>query len=79
LSKATKLVLLCLAVVLPAGCERAAAERNAAQLAAKVNGAEISVRQLRSAGAASAGPALEKVIESLFGAGERARSPTQPV
>jgi hypothetical protein len=56
-----KLVLLCLAAALP-GCERAAAERGA-QLAAKVNGAEISVRQLRSAGAPSASQALEKVIE----------------
>ena len=63
MTKTTKLALLCLAVVLPAGCERAAAERSAAQLAAKVNGAEISVRQLRNAGAAGAGPALEKVIE----------------
>ena len=63
MTKTSKLVLLFLAVVLPAGCERAAAERNAAQLAAKVNGAEISVRQLRNAGAAGAGPALEKVIE----------------
>ena len=56
-----KLVVLCLAAALP-GCERAAAERGA-QLAAKVNGAEISVRELRSAGAASASQALEKVIE----------------
>jgi EpsD family peptidyl-prolyl cis-trans isomerase len=63
LTKTSKLVLLCLAVVLPAGCERAVAERSAAQLAAKVNGTEISVRQLRSAGATAAGPALEKVIE----------------
>lgn len=63
MTKTTKLVLLCLAVVLPAGCERAVAERSAAQLAAKVNGTEISVRQLRSAGATAAGPALEKVIE----------------
>src|SRR6185436_20553613 len=31
LTKTSKLVLLFLAVVLPAGCERAAAERNAAQ------------------------------------------------
>ena len=65
MSKTSKLVLLCLAVVLPAGCERAAAERNAAQLAAKVNGAEISVRQLRSAGlieddAACTSPASER-------------------
>ena len=57
-----KLVVLCLAAALP-GCERAAAERGGAQLAAKVNGAEISVRALRSAGAPSANQALEKVIE----------------
>jgi len=62
LKQAIKLVVLVLAAALP-GCERAAAERGSAQLAAKVNGAEISVRQLRSAGAASAGQALEKVIE----------------
>lgn len=55
-------MVLCLAATLPA-CERAAAERGGTQLAAKVNGAEISVRQLRTAGAASAGLALEKVIE----------------
>ena len=57
-----KLVVLCLAAALP-GCERAAAERGGAQLAAKVNGAEISVRALRSAGAPSTNQALEKVIE----------------
>jgi predicted transcriptional regulator len=62
LKRALKLVVLCLAAALP-GCERAAAERGGAQLAAKVNGAEISVRQLRSAGAPSASQALEKVIE----------------
>ncbi len=64
-----KLVVLCLAAALP-GCERAAAERGT-QLAAKVNGAEISVRQLRSAGTPSLGTsgaatttqALERVIE----------------
>ena len=61
MKKTLKLLVLCLAAALP-GCERAAAERGA-QLAAKVNGAEISVRQLRSAGAAGASQALEKVIE----------------
>ncbi len=62
--------MLCLAAALP-GCERAAAERGGAQLAAKVNGAEISVRTLRGAGVASQGTsgaatttqALERVIE----------------
>jgi len=54
-------VLLCLAAALPAGCQRASAER--AALAARVNGAEIAVRQLRSAGAGNAGQALEKVID----------------
>jgi len=62
LKQTLKLVVLCLAAALP-GCERAAAERGGAQLAAKVNGAEISVRALRSAGAPSANQALEKVIE----------------
>jgi hypothetical protein len=61
LKQTLKLLVLCLAAALP-GCERAAAERGV-QLAAKVNGAEISVRQLRSAGAPSASQALEKVIE----------------
>lgn len=51
--------MLCLAAALP-GCDRAVAERGA-QLAAKVNGTEISVRQLRGAG--DAGQPLEKVID----------------
>jgi EpsD family peptidyl-prolyl cis-trans isomerase len=62
-------VALCLLVAVP-GCDRAAAERPGAQLAAKVNGAGISLRELRTAGvgvggasAAIAGAALEKVIE----------------
>ena len=59
----TKILVLCFAAALPAGCERAVAERGNAQLAAKVNGAEISVRQLRTAGTANTGQALEKVIE----------------
>jgi hypothetical protein len=62
LKQGLNFVMLCLAAALP-GCERAAAERGGTQLAAKVNGAEISVRQLRSAGAPSASQALEKVIE----------------
>lgn len=53
---------LLLAAALP-GCERAAADRGGVQLVAKVNGAEISVHQLRSVGVPSASQALEKVIE----------------
>ena len=67
----TKRLLLVLMVPLfllpPAGCERAAADRPATQLVAKVNGTEISVHQLRVGGAgtnpASAAQALEKVID----------------
>jgi EpsD family peptidyl-prolyl cis-trans isomerase len=62
-----KRILLLLLVLVPAGCERAAADRPGTQLAAKVNGTEISVHQLRvgSAGTtpASAAQALEKVID----------------
>lgn len=53
--------------LLPAGCQRAAADRPAAQLAAKVNGTEISVHQVRAVGGAaspaSVAQALEKVID----------------
>jgi EpsD family peptidyl-prolyl cis-trans isomerase len=62
-----KRLLLLLMVLIPAGCERAAADRPATQLVAKVNGTEISVHQLRVGGAAgnpgSAAQALEKVID----------------
>jgi EpsD family peptidyl-prolyl cis-trans isomerase len=62
-----KRLLLVLMVLVPAGCERAAADRPATQLVAKVNGTEISVHQLRVGGAgansASAAQALEKVID----------------
>ena len=61
-----RLLLLALFMV-PAGCERAAADRPAAQLVAKVNGTEISVQQVRTAGSAaspaSVAQALEKVID----------------
>ena len=59
--------MLCLAAALP-GCDRAVAERNA-QLAARVNGTEISLHQVRSSAAGGTGPAavpnqaLDKVIE----------------
>src|SRR5258706_2512821 len=59
----SRMLLLCLAAALPSGCERASAERGAAPLAAKVNGTEIGLRQVRAAAGQSAGQALEKVIE----------------
>ena len=43
---------------LPTGCEKAAANRSAAQLVAKVNGTEISLHQVRAPAYAGAGPAL---------------------
>jgi EpsD family peptidyl-prolyl cis-trans isomerase len=59
--------LLLVLFMVPAGCERAVAERPDAQLAAKVNGTEISVHQLRTVGSAAGQPnvaqALEKVID----------------
>lgn len=62
-----KRFLLLLVFLALAGCERAAADRAATQLAAKVNGTEISLHQLRvgsSAGSpASVAQALEKVID----------------
>ena len=51
--------MLCLAAALPA-CDRASAGRSA-QLAAKVNGAEISVSQLRGAG--NNAQALDRIID----------------
>ena len=56
-------ILLLLLVLMPAGCERAAADRPGAQLAAKVNGTQISVHQVRAASSASVAQALEKVID----------------
>ena len=46
-----------------AGCGRAAADRAQAELVARVNGVEISARELRAAGAASLAQAVEKVID----------------
>jgi EpsD family peptidyl-prolyl cis-trans isomerase len=59
----TKRILLALLLVLPAACERAAADRPATQLAARVNGTEISVDRLRAASPAAAAQALEKIID----------------
>lgn len=60
-----KLLLLlgvALLAVLPAGCERAEANRGS-QVAAKVNGAEILVHQVNSASAGPTAQALEKIID----------------
>ena len=46
-----------------AGCERVAADRADAQLVARVNGIEISARQVRSGGAPSVAQAVEKIID----------------
>jgi len=46
-----------------AGCERVAADRADAQLVARVNGIEISARQVRSGGAPGVAQAVEKIID----------------
>jgi EpsD family peptidyl-prolyl cis-trans isomerase len=46
-----------------AGCERAAADRAQTELVARVNGIEISARELRAAGASGMAQAVEKVID----------------
>jgi EpsD family peptidyl-prolyl cis-trans isomerase len=59
---AWKIAALVLLAAVPVGCQRAEANR-AAQVAAKVNGAEILVHQVNNAGADSMAQALEKVID----------------
>jgi len=46
-----------------AGCERVSADRADAQLVARVNGIEISARQVRAGGATSVAQAVEKIID----------------
>jgi len=46
-----------------AGCERVSADRADAQLVARVNGIEISARQVRAGGASSVAQAVEKIID----------------
>ncbi|HEV3008391.1 MAG TPA: EpsD family peptidyl-prolyl cis-trans isomerase [Burkholderiales bacterium] len=58
-----RLLLIALLTAPTAACEKAAADRPAAQLVAKVNGTEISVHQLRAGSAGAAAQALEKVID----------------
>jgi EpsD family peptidyl-prolyl cis-trans isomerase len=53
---------LALLAAIPAGCERAEANR-VAQVAARVNGAGILVHQVKSAGGGSVAQALEKIID----------------
>jgi EpsD family peptidyl-prolyl cis-trans isomerase len=56
-------ILLIVFLLTPAACERAAADRAATQLVAKVNGTEISVEPMRAAAPGAAAQALEKVID----------------
>jgi EpsD family peptidyl-prolyl cis-trans isomerase len=56
------LLILMLALA-AAGCGRASADRAPAELVARVNGVEISARELRAAGAASLPQAVEKIID----------------
>jgi len=58
--RALLIVMLGLAA---AGCERAAADRAQSQLVARVNGVEISARELRAAGTVNVPQAVEKVID----------------
>src|SRR5258707_12165049 len=46
-----------------AGCERVAADRADAQLVARVNGIEISAREIRTSASPSVAQAVEKVID----------------
>jgi EpsD family peptidyl-prolyl cis-trans isomerase len=59
---AWKFAGLALLAAVPVGCERAEANRGT-QVAAKVNGAEILVHQVKSAGGGSVAQALEKIID----------------
>jgi len=58
-----KFLLIALLAVPATGCEKAVAERPAAHPAAKVNGTEISIHEVRAGSAAAAAQALEKVID----------------
>ena len=57
-----KILILSL-LVFPTGCEKAVADRPATQLVARVNGAEISLAQVRAGSAPAQAGALEKVID----------------
>jgi EpsD family peptidyl-prolyl cis-trans isomerase len=55
--------LLVLLLIIPAACEKAAADRPGTQLAARVNGTGISAHQVRAGAPGGAEQALEKVID----------------
>jgi len=59
---AWKIAGLALLSAIPAGCERAEANRGA-QVAAKVNGAEILVHQVKSASGGSVAQTLDRIID----------------
>jgi EpsD family peptidyl-prolyl cis-trans isomerase len=56
-------ILLALLFVIPTGCEKAAADRAETKPVAKVNGAEISLHQVRTGTAGAPAQALERVID----------------
>jgi EpsD family peptidyl-prolyl cis-trans isomerase len=56
-------ILIISLLVFPAGCEKAVADRASAQLVARVNGAEISLQQVRAGAAPAQAGALEKIID----------------
>ena len=58
-----RLLLIAMLAAPVTGCEKAAADRARAQLVARVNGSEISIRQMRGVAPTGAAQALEKVID----------------
>jgi len=62
MNRLANVVALAALCILPLGCDRAEATRGA-QIAAKVNGAEILVNQIKASGASPSAQALEKIID----------------
>ncbi len=62
MTRAWKMAGIALLAAVPLGCQRAEANRGA-QVAAKVNGAEILVHQVKSAGGGSVAQALDRIID----------------
>lgn len=67
------------AVLLPAGCERASAERATTLVAAKVNGAEISLHQVRGLASGAAGGASAAAGGTASGQGSGMRQALEKV
>ena len=65
LKRALSTMLIGAAALLPSGCERASAERGA-QLVARVNGTEISMRHVRSAAAGGSAPAQAGALDRII-------------